>query len=129
MAAGRALVDAGGKRAHLGHAIGNLLPEQHAAAAGLGALADHDLDGVGAAQIVGVHAVARGQELIDEEGGVMALLFGHAAVAGGGRGAGLGRAAPQGLLGLGRERTEAHAGDGDGNLDVDRLLGEAGAEP
>ena len=46
--------------------VGDLLAEQHAAAAGLGALPDHDLDGVGLAQIVGVHAVARGQALIDE---------------------------------------------------------------
>ena len=36
------------QRAHLGDAIGNLLAEQHAAAAGLGALPDHDLDRVGA---------------------------------------------------------------------------------
>ncbi len=128
MAAGRALIDAGGERAHLGHALGDLLAEQHAAAAGLGALADHDLDGVGAPQIVGVHAVARGQELIDEEVGVTALLLGHAAVAGGGGSPGLAGAAPQGFLGLSRERAEAHAGDGDGNLDMERFLGEAGAE-
>ncbi len=60
---------------------------------------------------------------------MMALFLGHAAVAGGGRGADLGRAPAQGFLGLRRERAEAHAGDGDGDLDVDRLLGEAGAEP
>ena len=36
-----------GQRAHLGDAVGDLLAEQHAAAAGLGALADHDLDRVG----------------------------------------------------------------------------------
>ena len=52
MAAGRALVDALRQRAHLGDALGDLLAEQHAAAAGLGALADHDLDGIGPAQIV-----------------------------------------------------------------------------
>ena len=46
MAAGRALVDALGQGAHLGDAVGDLLAEQHAAAAGLGALADDDLDGV-----------------------------------------------------------------------------------
>ena len=77
-----------GQCAHLGDARGNLLPEQHAAAAGLGALPDHDLDGVGLAQMVGVHAVARGQHLVDENLRMLALLLGHAAVAGGGRGAG-----------------------------------------
>ena len=88
MAAGRALVDAFRQRAHLGDALGDLLAEQHAAAAGLGALADHDLDGVGLAQIVRVHAVARGQHLIDQDLRMLALLRRHAAVAGGGRGAG-----------------------------------------
>ena len=53
--------------AHLGDARRDLLAEQHAAAAGLGALPDHDLDRVGLAQIVGVHAVARGQILIDQD--------------------------------------------------------------
>ena len=93
MAAGRALVDALGQRAHLGDAVGDLLAEQHAAAAGLGALADDDLDGVGLAQIVGVHAVARRQILIDERLRLAALLGRHAAVAGRGRGAGERRAA------------------------------------
>jgi hypothetical protein len=36
-----------GRRAHLGHAVADLLAQQHAAAAGLGALAHDDLDGVG----------------------------------------------------------------------------------
>ncbi len=49
MAASRALIDTLRQGAHLGHAVGDLLAEQHAAAAGLGALTDHDLDGVGAA--------------------------------------------------------------------------------
>ncbi len=53
MPTGAALIDAGRQIAHAGHAIGNLLPEQHAAAAGLGALADHHFDGIGAAQIIG----------------------------------------------------------------------------
>ena len=47
MPAGAALVDALRQVAHLGDAVGDLLAEQHAAAAGLGALADDDLDGVG----------------------------------------------------------------------------------
>ena len=64
--AGGALVDALGQGAHPGDALGDLLPEQHSAAAGLGALAEHDLDGVGLAQVVGVHPVARRQVLVDE---------------------------------------------------------------
>ncbi|EHH09436.1 hypothetical protein MEA186_23890 [Mesorhizobium amorphae CCNWGS0123] len=42
------------------------LAEQHAAAAGLGALADDHLDRIGPAQIARVHAVARRQILIDQ---------------------------------------------------------------
>ena len=57
-----------------------------------------------------------------------ALLRRHAAVAGGGRGAGERRAAAERFLGLGRQRAEAHAGDGDRDLQLDRLLGEARAE-
>ena len=38
------------------------------------------------------------------------------------------RAAAQRFLGLRRERAEAHAGDGDRDLELDRLLGEARAE-
>ena len=74
VARGRALVDAGRQGAHPGDALGDLLAEQHAAAAGLGALAEHDLDGVGTAQVVGVHAVAVRQVLVDQRLGVPALL-------------------------------------------------------
>ena len=102
VAAGRALVDADRQGAHPGDALGDLLAEQHAAAAGLGALAEHDLDRVGLAQVVGVHAVAGRQVLVDQVLGLAALLGGHAAVAGGGRGADLAGAAPERLLGVGR---------------------------
>ena len=128
VAAGGALIDAGGQAAHAGDALGDLLAEQHAAAAGLGALADDDLDGVGPAQVVRVHAVAGGQVLVDQGLGVAALLRRHAAVARGGGGARQRRAAPERLLGVGRERAEAHAGDGDRRLQVDRLAGEARAQ-
>ncbi len=47
MPARRTLVDALGQRAHARHACRDLLPEQHAAAARLGALAEDDLDRVG----------------------------------------------------------------------------------
>ena len=66
VAAGRALVDALGQVAHFGNAVGDFLPQQHAAAAGLGALTHDNLDGVRAAQVVGVHAIARGQVLVDQ---------------------------------------------------------------
>ncbi len=124
----RTLVDALRQRAHLGHAIGDLLPEQHAAPAGLGALADDDLDGVGLAQIVRVHAVARGKVLVDQRLRLAALLARHAAVARGGRGAGRRGPAPERLLGMGRQGAEAHARDGDGDLEVDRLFGKARAQ-
>jgi len=53
-----ALVDAAGQVAHLRDPIGDLVAEQHSAAARLGPLADHDLDRVGAPQVVGIHAIA-----------------------------------------------------------------------
>ena len=49
VAAGRALVDTRRERAHAGHPLVDLLAQQEAATAGLGPLADHDLDGVGLA--------------------------------------------------------------------------------
>src|SRR5262249_26264712 len=56
------------------------------------------------------------------------LLRRHAAVAGGGRRANDGSPAPERLLCLRRERAEAHAGDRDGDLELDRLLGVPSAE-
>ena len=103
----RALVDALRQGAHPGDAFGDLLAQQHSAAAGLGALAEHDLDGVGLAEVVGVHAVARRQVLVDEVLALAALLGRHAAVAGGGRRADLAGAAAQRLLGGPGQRTEA----------------------
>ncbi len=116
MTAGGALVDALRQVAHIGNAVGNLLAEQHAAATGLGALANHDLDRVGTAQVLRVHAVTRRQILVDERLGMAALLIGHAAVAGGGRGAGKRRATAERFLGVTRERPETHAGNGDRRL-------------
>ena len=123
-----ALVDARRQVAHLRDAVGDLLAEQDPAAAGLGALADHDLDRVGAAQVVGVHPVARRQQLVDERLGRRALLGRHAAVAGRRRGAHRARAATQRLLGRRRQRAEAHAGDRDRDVELERALGVARAE-
>ena len=127
MAAGAPLVDPLREVAHLGDAVGDLLPEQHSAAARLRPLAHHDLDGVRAPQVVGVHPVTRGQQLVDERLRGLALLGRHAAVAGGGRGAGDGGASPERLLRRPRQRAEAHPGDGDRDVEMYRLLRETRA--
>ena len=77
---------------------------------------------------VGVHPVAGRQVLVDEVLGLAALLGGHAAVPGGGGGADLARAAAEGLLGRRGQRAEAHAGDGDRDVEVQGVPGVAGAE-
>ena len=46
--------------------LGDLRAQQQAAGAGLGALADGQLDGVGLAHVMNVDAVARGQHLVDQ---------------------------------------------------------------
>src|SRR5690606_15970165 len=125
VAAGAALVDTFRQRAHGGNALGDLLPEQHAAATRLGALADDDLDGIGLSEVIGIHAVAGRQHLVDE-GARRTSLFGrHAAVAGGGTGAHLGCRQAQRLLGVGAERPEAHTGNRDRYSQVHRVLREA----
>ena len=68
----------GGQGAHGGHPVVDLLAEQQAAAARLGPLADHDLHRVGLAEVGGVEAVARRQDLVDEQRRGLALLGGHA---------------------------------------------------
>jgi hypothetical protein len=125
---GGPLVDAGRQGTHPGHPLADLLAEQHAAAARLGALADDDLDGVGGAQVFEVETVAGRQALVDQQPGGLALLRGHPAVAGGGGGArGRGRPA-QRLLGLRGQRAEAHPGDRDRDGQLQRAAGVPGAE-
>ena len=123
MAGRRALVDAGGQRAHLGHLIGHLLAHQMAAQAHLAALADENLAGVGELQMVRIEAVARLDALVEPLGRVPALVGDHAALAGAGRGAGHGGAARERDLGLVGERSEAHAGDVDRDVEHHRSLG------
>ena len=123
------LVDPLGQVAHVRDTVGNLLAQKHPAPARLRALADHHFDGIGAAQVVGVHAIAAGQILINQRPGMAALFLGHATVAGGGRGAGFRSPATQGFLGRAGQRTEAHPSDRHRNVQVDRLLGEPGAKP
>ena len=119
----RPLVDALGQRAHPRDACGDLLAQQHSAAAGFGALAEHHLDRVGLAQIVGVHPVARRKVLVDQVLALPALLGCHPAVAGGGRRADLAGAAAERLLGRPGQRAERHPGDGDRDIQVQRVFG------
>ena len=109
----RTLVDTLRKRPHGRDARAHLLPEEHAAAAGLGTLADDHFDGIGLAQVVRIEPIARGQALVHEGPGGHPLLPGHAAVAGGRGGAHLGGGTPQRFLHVGRQGAEAHAGNGD----------------
>src|SRR5918911_1390199 len=125
---GPALVDAGGQRAHVGDLFGHLLAHQVAAGAGLAALADEDLAGVGLEQVVRVEAVAALDALIVPLGGVFALLGDGAAVAAAGGRAGHGGALGQGDLGVLGERAIAHARDVDRDVQHQRVPGEAGAE-
>ena len=104
------------------------MTEQHPATARLGTLADDDLDRVGAPQVVGVHSVARRQQLVDELVGVATLLRGHAAVPGRGRSADLRGAPAERLLGGTRQRSEAHPGDRDRDVEADRFRREPGAD-
>ena len=123
MARRRALVDAGGQRAHLGDLVRHLLAHQMAAEADLAALADEELASIGQPQMMRVEAVARLDALIEPLARIAALVGDHAALARAGRGAGHGRAARQRDLRLIGERAEAHAGDVDGNVELERPLG------
>ncbi len=126
--AGRALVDALGQGAHSCDAFGDLLAEQHSAAAGFGALAEHHLDRVGLAQVVRVHPVPRRKILVHQVFALPAFLGRHAAVTGGGRRADLAGAAAQRLLGGPGQRTERHAGDRHRNIQVQWVFREPVAE-
>src|SRR5665213_2647144 len=123
-----ALVDAFRQVTHLGDAVGDLVPKQHPAAARLRALPDDDLDRVGSPKVVRIHPVTRRQQLIDERLRALPLLGRHTAVAGGRRRADLGGGTPERFLRLRRERAEAHAGDRDRDLQLDRLLREPRAD-
>ena len=59
---------------------------------------------------------------------MLPLFRGHAAIAGGRGGADPACAAAQRFLGGSGQRTEAHPGNGDRNLQRDRLLGETCAQ-
>lgn len=124
MTARRALVNADGQGTHTGNTLGHLHAQQHTAATGLGALPQNDFDGIGLAQVIRVHAITRRQVLVNQVLGLAAFFRRHATVARGGTGACNSGAAPQGFFRIGRQCTEAHAGDCHRNFQVDRLLGE-----
>ena len=126
--AGAPLVDPLRQVAHRGDAVGDLVAEEHPPAAGLRALPDDDLDRVRAAEVVRVHPVPRGQELVHERLRALPLLLGHAAVAGRRRSAHLGRRTPERLFRGRRQCAEAHAGNRDRDLQLDRLAREPRAE-
>src|SRR2546427_11944559 len=71
---------------------------------------------------------SRRQHLVDERLRVAALLFGHPCVARGGGRPDFGRSAPERLFRGRRQRPEAHSGDRDRDLQLERLLREAGSE-
>ena len=128
MARRRALVDPGRERAHLGDLLGHLLAHQVAAEADLAALADEELAGVGEHQVVRVEPVPALDALVVPLGREVALRRDHPALARARRRAGHRRALRERHLRLERERAEAHAGDVDRDVELDRLLREARAE-
>ena len=121
MAAGGALIDARGEGSHLGHTIGNLLSQQHAAATRLRSLADDHFDRIRLAQLIWCHAVARGEVLIDQCLGGLALFRCHAAITCRCAGAHCRRSEAERLFGVCAERTEAHSSDGYRNIELNRL--------
>ncbi len=123
MARRRALVDAGGQRAHLRHLVRHLLAHEMSAEADLATLADEELAAIGQLQMVRVEAVARLDALVEPLRRIAPLVRDHAAFAGAGRCAGHGGSARQGDLRLERQGAEAHAGDIDRDVELQRPLG------
>ena len=128
MARRRALVDPGRQRPHLGDLLGHLLAHQVPAEADLAALADEELDRVGEHQVVRVEPVPALDDLVVPLRRQVALGRDHAALARARRRAGHRGALGERHLGLQRQRAEAHAGDVDRDVELDRLLREAPAE-
>src|SRR6266481_4071263 len=128
VATGAALVDAGGQGPHLGDPLGNLLPEQHAAASRLGALADDDFDCLAGTQMGRVEAIARRQHLVDENLRFAALFRAHPAITSGRAGANRAGATAERTFGIGAESAKAHSSDRDWDPQFDRLFRKPGAE-
>ena len=119
----RALIDAGGERAHLGDLVGHLLPHQMAAESDLAALADEELAGIGEPQMMRVEAVARLDALVEPLDRVAPLVGDHAAFARAGGRARHGGAAGERDLRLEGQRAEAHARHIDRDVEHHRPLG------
>ena len=128
MPRGRALVDPGRQRAHLRDLLGHLLAHQMPAESDLAALADEELARVGEHQVVRVEPVPALDALVVPLRREVALGRDHAALAGARRGAGHRRTLRERHLRLERQRAEAHAGDVDRDVELDRLLREARTE-
>ena len=124
----RALIDPCREGAHLGHLLGHLLAHEVAAEADLAALPDEELTGVRQHQVVRVEPVPALNALVVPLRREVSLRRDHSALAGAG-----GRPSHRSALGerhlrFEREGAEAHPGDVDGNVELDRILGEARAE-
>ena len=112
----------GGQGSHLRHLVGHLLSQQVPAQAHLASLADEELAAVGEAQVMGVEAVAGLDALVEPLRRVAALVRNHAALARAGGGARHRRPARERGLRLVAQRPEAHAGDVDGDVELERAL-------
>src|SRR3989442_9356588 len=96
-----------------------------AAESDLAALPDEELAGVGEHQMVRVEPVPALDALVVPLGREVALGRNHPALTGTGGGAGHGRAPGERHLRLERERAEAHPGDVDRDVELNRILREA----
>src|SRR5690606_7240260 len=120
--------DAGHAVAKLGDERGDLGAGELAAFAGLGALGHLDLDFLGGGEVGGGDAEAAGGDLLDGGVGVVAVLADVEAVGVFAAFAGVGLAADavhgdgEGLVDLGRERAEGHAGGGEALANVLQAL-------
>src|SRR2546425_3071105 len=99
-----------------------------AAESDLAALPDEELAGIGEHQMVRVEPVPALDALVVPLGREVALGRNHPALTGTGGGAGHGRAPGERHLRLERERAEAHPGDVDRDVELDRILREARTE-
>ena len=118
MARRRALVDAGGKAAHLGHLVGDLLPHQMSAEPHLASLADEELARVREHEVMGVEPVARLDALVEPLGRVAPLVRDHASLARARRRPRHRRPPREGGLRLVGKGAEAHAGDVDRDVEL-----------
>ncbi len=118
MGSGGEGVGALGYAAGGGDGGGDLGAREMAADAGLGALADLDLDGGAGAEVVLVDAEAAGSALDDGAVGVLVEILVEAALAGGPVGAKLASGHGQGLLGVEADGAEAHGREDDRGLEA-----------